>query len=78
MLVYADDILLLATVVHSKMICRILQAAVNAVAKWTNNVGFESSVIKCARLHICNSNYQSPKKPITVNSTYCHAKQENR
>lgn len=64
--VYADDILLVVTGKHPKAIRRKLQAAVNAVVKWTDLVGFDISPEKCVRMHICAQKHRPPQKPITV------------
>lgn len=61
-LVYADDTLLLVRGKYSKCIRRKLQAAVSAVVRWSDNVGFDIAAEKCARIHICGSNHRPPGK----------------
>ncbi|XP_062710824.1 uncharacterized protein LOC134288908 [Aedes albopictus] len=65
--VYADDITLIVIGVHPKAIRKKAQAAKTAVGKWAAKAGFDISAAKSTRLHICASNHQPPRKPITIN-----------
>ncbi|XP_062539081.1 uncharacterized protein LOC134207372 [Armigeres subalbatus] len=65
-IVYADDIVLVAVGKHPKVVRRKAQAAVNRVAKWAQAAGFQMAANKCIRVHICQSNHHLPKRPITL------------
>ncbi|XP_062714797.1 uncharacterized protein LOC134291286 [Aedes albopictus] len=65
--VYADDITLIVIGVHTKALRKKAQAATNAFGKWAAKAGFDISATKSARLHICGSNHQLPRKHITLN-----------
>lgn len=65
--IYADDILLVA-IADTPGRARIkIQAAVNAVARWTNEMGFSLSASKSARGHVCRFRHQLGSPAITIN-----------
>ncbi|XP_058814225.1 uncharacterized protein LOC131678244 [Topomyia yanbarensis] len=67
--VYADDIILIAI---GKTIGRTrlkLQAAVNAVGRWADSVGFSISATKCAIAHCCNSHHVATGRPVKLAGT---------
>lgn len=64
--VYADDILLVSTGKYPKVVLKKLQAAVNAVVKWTDMTGFDISPEKCVRMHICTKKHLPPRQSISI------------
>ncbi|XP_058816900.1 uncharacterized protein LOC131680197 [Topomyia yanbarensis] len=67
--VYADDII---TVVVGKSTTRVrikLQAAVNAVSRWTETVGFNLAAAKCSIAHCCNLHHVATSRPVKLNGT---------
>lgn len=65
--VYADDIMLVVIGSTEKALRRKLQASVNAVAKWGNEVGFELSAEKSAIMHLCTSRHRPIRSLVTAN-----------
>lgn len=66
--VYADDILLVTVGKQPKTLRKKIQAAVRAVAQWSNINGFNMSLEKCAITHCCNQRHHPWKSPVTVDS----------
>ncbi|XP_062542567.1 uncharacterized protein LOC134210539 [Armigeres subalbatus] len=66
-LVYADDILLVAVGEHPKKLRRKIQSAVSRVGRWCLSAGFVMSAGKCVRTHVCQSNHRPPGQPIVLN-----------
>ncbi|XP_062539135.1 uncharacterized protein LOC134207424 [Armigeres subalbatus] len=64
--VYADDIVLIAVGKRLKALRRKAQAAVKKVALWAQNSGYRIAADKCARIHICESLHRLPSEAITT------------
>lgn len=62
--VYADDIILVAKCKTEKALRRKVQAAVSAVVRWADNVGFKISAPKCDLLHTCRIRHKVLNTPI--------------
>ncbi|XP_062713916.1 uncharacterized protein LOC134290739 [Aedes albopictus] len=65
--VYADDILLVVIASSPGLARRKIQGAVNAVAKWTESVGFTLSAVKSVRGHVCRYKHQLGSPAISIN-----------
>lgn len=65
-LVYADDIVLVVPGKSPLLLRRKLQAAVNAVGRWADSVGFNLSATKSVRTHICKSRHRPPLQPVKI------------
>ncbi|XP_058826787.1 uncharacterized protein LOC131686810 [Topomyia yanbarensis] len=61
--IYADDVILVAIGKTTGRTRLKLQAAVNAVGRWANSVGFSISAPKCAISHCCNSYHLATDRP---------------
>lgn len=67
-LVYADDILLLAVGNTHREPRRRIQAATNAVGKWAKNRGFTISATKSVHVIICPTKHRSPSSAVSINN----------
>ncbi|XP_058448705.1 uncharacterized protein LOC131428678 [Malaya genurostris] len=67
--VYADDIVLVATGKTAGRTRIKLQAAVNAVGRWAESVGFNISATKCSIAHCCNSFHNVSRRPVKLSGT---------
>lgn len=67
-LLYADDILLVATGPTQKRLRRRLRSAVIAVESWIKNIGFDLSPSKSIICHFCNSKHRINFDPVVTTS----------
>ncbi|XP_058837566.1 uncharacterized protein LOC131693622 [Topomyia yanbarensis] len=77
-LVYADDIILIVVGKSLAIIQRKLQAAVSAVGRWANSVGFSLSAQKSAIAHCCGSHHIATGRPVTLNGNIIPFRKEPR
>lgn len=76
--VYADDIIIVVVGKKPKLIRRKLQAAVRAVAKWADKVGFTMAAEKCSISHCCTAKHHPWNNPVTVAGKQIPFKKELR
>lgn len=76
--VYADDTMLVVVGSTEKALRRKLQASVNAVSKWTKQVGFELSAEKSSITHLCPLRHRPIRSAVLTNGKPIPLKKRTR
>lgn len=66
-LVYADDVILIAKGQNFGILRRMIRSAVTALTSWTASVGFSIEPSKSKLLHICKSSHRKRGRAVNVN-----------
>ncbi|XP_055527947.1 uncharacterized protein LOC129720490 [Wyeomyia smithii] len=67
-LVYAEDIILIATGPNATRVRIKIQTAIKRVANWAKKVGFSMAIEKCAVTHICHHHHNPWGRQVVVNN----------